>query len=224
MHRPPEEIMRSTQRAIQEEGLLDGPTVARLRRDASQRFKEQIEFGVPSAAAEAALRRLARQLRQKKVCIRLFLRYPLHAKLYLVKRSDPITPLIGYVGSSNLTFAGLAQQGELNVDVVEQDAARKLQKWFEERWQDKYAFDISEELATLIETSWASDKVVKPYHVYLKMVFYLCQDARQGEREFHVPRIFAEKGGLGHCKKTPICNRNRPLARKLLLIVSLTLI
>jgi hypothetical protein len=29
------------------------------------------------------------------------------------------------VGSSNLTFAGLAGQGELNIDVVDQDAAQK---------------------------------------------------------------------------------------------------
>jgi len=49
MHRPPEEIMRSTQRAIQSEEMLDGPTVARLRRETSQSFKEQIEFGVPGS-------------------------------------------------------------------------------------------------------------------------------------------------------------------------------
>jgi hypothetical protein len=33
---------------------------------------------------------------------------------------DPISSTVGYIGSSNLTFAGLSQQGELNVDVVAQ--------------------------------------------------------------------------------------------------------
>ena len=75
--------------------------------------------------------------------------HPLYAKLYLVLRSDPITPLVGYFGSTNLTLAGLSRQGELNVDVVEQDAAHKLQQWFNERWQDRLAFDISEQLAAL---------------------------------------------------------------------------
>ena len=190
MHRPPEEEMREAQRAIRREAYLDGPTVARLRRKAAQRFKEQIEFGVPTTAAEAALRQLARQLRGRKVRVKLFLRYPLHAKLYLVHRTDVITPLVGYVGSSNLTLAGLSRQGELNVDVVEQDAAQKLQQWFNDRWDDRFAFDISDDLAELIETSWASEKRIAPYHVYLKMAYHLCEEARHGEREFRLPKVF----------------------------------
>jgi hypothetical protein len=55
----------------------------------------------------AGLRRLARQLRSKKVVVKLFLRHALHAKLYLLLRPDPISPKVGYLGNSNLTFAGL---------------------------------------------------------------------------------------------------------------------
>jgi hypothetical protein len=32
-------------------------------------------------------------------------------------------------------MAGLSNQGELNVNVVEQDAAEKLDNWFEDRWE-----------------------------------------------------------------------------------------
>jgi len=60
--------------------------------------------------------------------------YPLHAKLYLAYSNDPRLPVMGFLGSSNLTFAGLVKQGELNIDVVEQDAAMKLAAWFDERW------------------------------------------------------------------------------------------
>jgi hypothetical protein len=96
------------------------------------------------------------------VLIKAFLRYPLHAKLYLVKRPDPITPLIGFVGSSNLILAGLSQQVELNVDVVEQDAARKLQQWFDEHWNDPLAVDLTEELTKLIENSWVRKELIRP--------------------------------------------------------------
>jgi hypothetical protein len=58
------------------------------------------------------------QLKAGKVIVKLFLRHPLHAKLYLLFRPDPISPTIGYLGSSNLTFAGLSQQGELNMSVT----------------------------------------------------------------------------------------------------------
>lgn len=191
MQRPPEELMRDSQRMRHDE-YVDGPTVVRMRRAAAQRFKEQIEFGVPTAAAESTLRILAAQLRSRKLRVRLFLRHTLHAKLYLIRRTDHITPLVGYLGSSNLTFSGLEGQGELNVDVVEQDAAQKLQKWFDDRWADTLAFDISDELADLIESSWVSEKLVQPFHVYLKMAYHLCQEAREGEREFAVPALLRD--------------------------------
>ncbi|RMH30932.1 MAG: NgoFVII family restriction endonuclease [Candidatus Hydrogenedentota bacterium] len=136
MHRPPEEEMREFQRLHRRQAVVDGPIQARLRRSMTQSFRTQLEFGVPTAAAERTLRQLAAQLRARKVRIRAFLRHPLHAKLYLVHRPDPVAPLIGLVGSSNLTLAGLSEQGELNVDVVEQDAAQKLQRWCDERWND----------------------------------------------------------------------------------------
>ena len=190
MHRAPEEEMRLAQGAARREVLLDGPTAARLKLRAAESFKRQLEFGIPTAEAERALQQLARQLRARQVKVKLFLRYPLHAKLYLAHRTDPIAPLVAYLGSSNLTLAGLSRQGELNVDVLEQDAARKLQRWFDERWDDPFAFDISEELAALIEASWAREELVAPYLVYLKMIYHLAEEARQGEREFKLPREF----------------------------------
>jgi len=190
MHRAPEEEMRLTQGAVRQETVLDGPTAARLRLRAAESFKRQLEFGVPTAEAERALQQLARQLRARQVRVKLFLRYPLHAKLYLAHRSDPIAPLVAYLGSSNLTQAGLSGQGELNVDVLDQDAARKLQRWFDERWNDSFAFDISDELAGLIEASWAREELLAPYLVYLKMIYHLAEEARQGEREFKMPKEF----------------------------------
>ena len=62
---------------------------------------------------------------------------------------------MGYLGSSNLTFAGLSGQGELNVDVLDHDAALKLKQWFEDRWNDRYCVDITAELVQIIEESWA---------------------------------------------------------------------
>ena len=71
----------------------------------------------------------------------------------------PINPNVGYLGSSNLTFAGLSHQGELNVDVLDHDACSKLAKWFEDRWNDRWCIDISEELVEIIEESWAREEL-----------------------------------------------------------------
>ncbi len=110
MHCGPEEEMRLAQRAIQRGTVLNGPTAARLHRRAAKSFEQQLKFGLPTAEAERALQQLARQIRARQVRVKLFLRYPLHAKLYLAHRTDAVAPLVAYLGSSNLTQAGLFRQ------------------------------------------------------------------------------------------------------------------
>ncbi|MFO0759107.1 MAG: phospholipase D-like domain-containing protein [Byssovorax sp.] len=105
-------------------------------------FRAQLAGGIPTAADERTLRQLASQIRRGIVRVRLYLREPLHAKLYLVHRLDPVSPAIAYLGSSNLTFSGLRGQGELNVDVLDVDACDKLARWFQRRWEDKFSLDV----------------------------------------------------------------------------------
>ncbi len=193
MHRPPEEELREALSLAKRDGAIDHQTVLLLKRRMAEHFRDQLTIGVPTNEDEAGLRRLAAQIKAKKVVVKLFLRHRLHAKLYLLFRPDPISPSVGYLGSSNLTFAGLSQQGELNIDVLEQDACQKLAKWFEERWNDRWCVDISDDLVRVIEESWARETLVPPYHIYLKMAYHLSQEARAGLTEFQIPRDFGRK-------------------------------
>jgi len=191
MHRSADEYMRRAQQLSRGDERMGGTQRAQELEKTVADFKQQLEFGLPTAQAEAGLRQLARQLRAHKVCIKLFLEYPLHAKLYIAHRQVHGVPLIDYIGSSNLTLAGLTGQGELNIDVVEQDAARKLADWFEDRWNNPLSEDISAQLAELIEKSWARESLLDPYLVYLKMAYHLSADARVGEAQFKLPEPFA---------------------------------
>jgi Helicase conserved C-terminal domain/PLD-like domain len=193
MHKSPEKGLREKLATAFHDDGIDNARALELKKELAEEFRAQLALGSPSNDDEAGLRRLARQIRGGKVTVKLFLKHQLHAKLYLLHRSDPINPKVGFVGSSNLTFAGLSLQGELNVDVMDHDACDKLAAWFEDRWNDRWCIDISEELATIIEESWAGEKLVEPYHVYLKIAYHLAQEARHGQSEFRIPRIFGDK-------------------------------
>lgn len=188
---PADELRAALTRTGDDE--LDNKTAIQLRKRLAEDFREQLAFGIPTNEDETCLRRLARQIKEKKVVVKLFLRHPLHAKLYLLFRPDPINPIVSYVGSSNLTLAGLSGQGELNVDVLDHDACNKLAKWFEDRWNDHWCIDISDELAQIIEESWAREALIPPYHIYVKMAYHLSQEARAGLTEFRIPTEFRRK-------------------------------
>lgn len=192
MHRSPEEELQTAFSTRADDGI-DNQRAIQFKRKLADEFKRQLTFGAPTNQDEAALRRLARQIKENKVEIKLYLRHPLHAKLYLLYRRDSINPIVGYLGSSNLTFAGLSKQGELNVDVLDHDAGEKLQKWFEERWTDRWCLDISKELVEIIEESWAREKAIPPHHIYVKMAYHLSEEAREGLREFQLPRDFRDR-------------------------------
>lgn len=172
-----------------EEPGIDNSSAIRLKRKVADEFRTQLMIGAPSNEDEEGLRRLSTQLRLKKLTVKLYLRHPLHAKLYLIHRPD-LVPIHGFVGSSNLTLSGLARQGELNVDVLDFDAALKLQKWFDERWSDRFSLDITDELADLIDESWAREDLISPYYIYLKIAYHLSQEARAGLAEYRVPHDF----------------------------------
>ncbi len=190
MQQMPQDQLRSAMSLVKGEEQIDQATAVALKRKLAEDFRNQLTVGIPTNDDEEGLRRLAAQITARKLVVKLFLRHPLHAKLYLCFRQDPLNPKIGYLGSSNLTLAGLSKQGELNVDVLDHDACDKLARWFKDRWDDRFCIDISKELVEIINTSWARPEPIPPYHIYVKMAYHLSQEARSGLTEFRIPSDF----------------------------------
>jgi len=176
-----------------EDHIIDQAEAVKLKKRLAQEFKDQLTIGTPTEADEKALRTLSQQMKDKKVVVKLHLRYTLHAKLYLAYSNDKRVPVVGFLGSSNLTLAGLVKQGELNIDVMDQDAANKLAIWFDDRWKDRWCIDITEELIEIIDNSWAADRLISPFHIYLKIAYHLSREARAGINEFKLPKVFQKE-------------------------------
>jgi len=187
MQKLPQEELRELMSISPETAEISNEIADRIRKRLAAEFREQLTIGIPTNEDEIALRRLAEQIKAGKVVVKLFLRHQLHAKLYLLFKNDQDAPRVGYLGSSNLTLAGLSAQGELNVDVVDSDASQKLAYWFKDRWDDRFCVDISKELVQIIGESWAREDLIPPYYIFLKMAYHLSQEARTGISEFRIP-------------------------------------
>ena len=188
MHRPAEELIRELYSG---KTLPDPNYVAQCKLEIARDFKRQLQLGLPTKQDEFTLRRLSAQMKDEKVCVKLYLREPLHAKLYLAHRPDDnFNKIQAIMGSSNLTYSGLTKQGELNAEFGDSDSAEKLSRWFDDRWEDKFCLDITKELIEIIDNSWAGEKIIPPYYIYLKTAYHLSEEARLGIKEFAIPAEF----------------------------------
>lgn len=190
MHRPEDELLAEAY-APGKVIPVDGDRVRAWRRQAVASFRRQLTLGAPTAADEAALRMLRRQLAEGRVAVKLHLAYQLHAKLYLAYRpGDSSNPICSIMGSSNLTFSGLCRNGELNAEFGDFHDNKRFAAWFDERWNDTRSVDITQDLLAVLDESWASPDGPTPYEVYLKVMFHLSREARQGVSETRLPPPF----------------------------------
>lgn len=183
MHQPARELTRWLYG--REEFQPDNEFVRSQKVLIARDFRRQLQIGIPTKQDEITLRRLSQQLKDGKVCVKLYLREPLHAKLYLAHRPDDnFNPIMSLMGSSNLTWSGFRGNGELNAEFADRDETRKLADWFNARWDDRFCIDITEELIQVLDESWAGNQEIPPYYIYLKTAYHLSEEARSGIKEF----------------------------------------
>lgn len=149
------------------------------KRELINHLRAQLMSGVSSAERADALTTLKKQLANGRVQMKVYTQRPLHGKTYIMHDGVHPASTIGYIGSSNFTHAGLNDNLELNIDVLDQQASRHLAEWFNKLWDDKTSFSITTDIIELIEESWA-EKQLTPYEVYLKVCYELSEDMREG--------------------------------------------
>ena len=192
MQKPDSELIHVMYSAANKKPI-DSEAVQRAKRRIVEDFRKQLVIGVPTKEDEKALRDLAHQLELGRVVVKLYLKSQLHAKLYLAHRpADNFNPIQSLMGSSNLTFSGLKGQGELDAEIADSTNAKILSDWFEDKWNEKFCVDISDELRQVLVESWAC-KEVFPYYIYLKTAYHLSQEARTSVSEYNLPEQFKEK-------------------------------
>ena len=112
-----------------------------------------------------------KKLREGKIEIRIYYKEPLHAKLYLFEYKDTRYGLgEAILGSSNFSLGGFKLNTELNARITGNENFKKLSKWFEDRWNESEKGEFTILAQKAIENSWAFNKEVTPFRVYLRVL------------------------------------------------------
>jgi hypothetical protein len=153
---------------------------------------ERDALGFEQEATESAQRlvawlRAADERGEPVVEIRRYTGGFLHGKAFI--SHHPTHPAY-LAGSSNLTYAGLTRNAELNVGASGQHGSTpQVIDWFEECWADSEAFD----LAGLYEPLWAEHT---PWSVFLRMLLARygehLDDEQAGPTRFELTRFQAD--------------------------------
>jgi hypothetical protein len=180
-----EAILASLQEEIQPptfgSDIHDREKALRQRDQLVAHLRNQLMRGLATEEGRDTLRSLKEQLESGVVQMKVFTEKPLHGKTYIFHApAQAFGSQWAYVGSSNLTGAGLHRNLELNIDVQDGDAIQKLSTWFDDRWNDHFSLEISAEIVRLISESWADEVQPTPFEVYLKVCHSISEDARDG--------------------------------------------
>ena len=116
MQRPHEDLIKQFY-SVSNSEMIDNQKKLQCKMEMARNFRKQLLLGLPTKQDEATLRRLSTQLKEKKVVVKLYLREPLHAKLYLAYKPESRMDKSAILGSSNLTYSGLTGNGELDADI-----------------------------------------------------------------------------------------------------------
>jgi ERCC4-related helicase len=124
-----------------------------------------------------AIRNLLKFLNSTKIEVRRYTRRFLHAKafLFLGDQKQLIT------GSSNLTYAGLKNNIELNLGITNTELLEELQEWYANLWNDAEPYDLSDIYKEIFDD-------YSPYQIYLLVLWQLYGEELQDEVE--------EEGGI----------------------------
>ena len=192
---PQEEALESLQSMVDGKDRLDADRAASQARRAAllEQLRVQLMRGLPTSTDRVTLQSLRSLLAQGAIQVKVFTRRPLHGKAYIFHRQSVNTSIGGFVGSSNLTWPGLMSNLELNVDVFDHTSAHDLAKWFEDRWNDPFSREVSEDLLALLDESWATPNPRPPYDVFMKVCYELSRDVREGLGEYSIPPEISNK-------------------------------
>ena len=157
------------------------------------RISGTTDLGAPTNEDEAGLRRLAAQIKAEKVVVKLFLKHPLHAKLYLLFRPIRSTRRLAISEAAISRYRGCPDRANSTLTCSTETPAKNSPSGLKTAGMTAGAWIFltrSPRLSTRVGTR---EELIPPHHIYIKIAYHLSQEARAGLAEFRIPKDFGDK-------------------------------
>jgi hypothetical protein len=149
-----DEVSKRTKKAF-----ADGITEISARLDQSidqEKAKDDFIKGVPAIVSA---------LQSGQIKCRVYRKDKFHAKAYITHAQSAVVGSAALVGSSNLTYPGICDNVELNVQITGSQVTA-LQEWYDHHWED--AEDVTPEILRVMEHH---TKERSPFEIWAKALF-----------------------------------------------------
>ena len=141
------------------------------RRKAGDEVRMTLEYMPQTEKDKSASKKLMDLIRKKKLQVKVYTKDRLHAKAYIFEIEGGLIPIMGIVGSSNLSLSGIREHAELNLRTNDDGQSRQLLEWFDRHWNDPGAVEFTEDVADILDRSWAGKKRA-PVDIYRKAALH----------------------------------------------------
>ena len=141
------------------------------KRKARDEIKRALEYMPQTKKDKMAALKLRDLVRKKKLQVKVYTKDMLHAKAYVFEIEGGFLPIMGIVGSSNLSLSGIREHAELNLRTNSDTDSRQLLDWFDRHWNDPGTIEFTEDIAYILDHSWAGLER-PPIDVYRKAALY----------------------------------------------------
>ena len=170
-----DEVSKRTKKAL----LAGIANIGKILDASLEKEKDKNDFlnGVPA---------IVKAIRDRKIECRVYTKEKFHAKAYITHSKLAVVGSAALVGSSNLTYPGITNNVELNVQLRREVPV--LQEWFERHWNE--AEDVSDEILKVIERHIRD---YLPFEIYAKSLqeYFRNHEITAGEWELLQSKMFS---------------------------------
>ncbi len=145
-------------------------------------IREEYEEADVTENVNKSVKTFINWLKSGKLKIRMFTEFPIHAKIYIMRKTADSENYGNVItGSSNFSENGLEKNFEFNVELKDRPEVEFALEKFEELW--KKSQDISHVYIDTIEKdTWIRDDIT-PYELYLKTIYEYYKDILNSDKE-----------------------------------------